>query len=43
MLDPVVDPAELCVVGFGRGIIDDRIDQGARGLRLPLDLRPFPS
>jgi hypothetical protein len=34
-LDPIVDPAEPGIVGCGRGIVDDRIDQGTRRLRLP--------
>ena len=38
-LDPVVDPAEPGVVGSGGGIVDDRIDQGTRGLRFLIDFR----
>ena len=45
-LDSIVDPAEPGVVGSRRGVVDDRIDQGARRLRfliyfLPLRLIDF--
>ena len=40
-LDPIVDPAEPGVVGFGRDIVDDRIDQGARRLRFLFDFLPL--
>ena len=40
-LDSIVDPAEPGVIGFGGGIVDDRIDQGARRLRLLFDFLPL--
>ena len=40
-LDTIVDPAEPGIVGSGGEIIDDRIDQGTRGLRFLMDLQPF--
>jgi hypothetical protein len=40
-LDAIVDPAEPGIVGRGGEIIDDRIDQGPRGLRFLMDLQPF--
>jgi len=38
ILDPIVDPAESRIVRIGGGVVDDRIDQRARGQRFGIDV-----
>jgi hypothetical protein len=40
-LDSIVDPAEPGIIGWSRGVVDDRIDQRPRRLRFLLYFLPL--